>query len=104
MKILTRINSPPPWQQRMNLLTKFHEDRKINVASIVLTRKNALPPGGHVFQATEKQALPPGGHVFQPNKTNVELVRKYFGTNVLSKFHEAQNNLRTTSSSYASCN
>ncbi|KAH3772713.1 hypothetical protein DPMN_174057 [Dreissena polymorpha] len=36
----------------MNLLAKFHEDRTINVASRVLKRKNALPPGGHVFQAT----------------------------------------------------
>ncbi|KAH3782611.1 hypothetical protein DPMN_160529 [Dreissena polymorpha] len=54
-----------------NLLTKFHEDRKIigmttvirltgypfrqekiNVASSVLTRKNAQPSGGHVFQPT----------------------------------------------------
>ncbi|KAH3877162.1 hypothetical protein DPMN_001019 [Dreissena polymorpha] len=35
-----------------NLLTKFHEDRKINVASRVLTKKNALPPGSHVFQPT----------------------------------------------------
>ncbi|KAH3749358.1 hypothetical protein DPMN_183855 [Dreissena polymorpha] len=35
-----------------NLLTKFHEDRKINVASRVLTRKNTPPPGSHVFQPT----------------------------------------------------
>ncbi|KAH3807135.1 hypothetical protein DPMN_135468 [Dreissena polymorpha] len=35
-----------------NLLSKFHEDRKINVASRVLTRKNGPPPGGHVFQPT----------------------------------------------------
>ncbi|KAH3877218.1 hypothetical protein DPMN_001080 [Dreissena polymorpha] len=35
-----------------NLLTKFHEDWKINVASRVLTRKNAPPPGSHVFQQT----------------------------------------------------
>ncbi|KAH3876092.1 hypothetical protein DPMN_039372, partial [Dreissena polymorpha] len=35
-----------------NLLTKFHQDRKINVASRVLTRKNAPPPGSHVFQPT----------------------------------------------------
>ncbi|KAH3841380.1 hypothetical protein DPMN_114839 [Dreissena polymorpha] len=33
-----------------NLLTKFHEDWKISVASRVLTRKNAPPPGGHAFQ------------------------------------------------------
>ncbi|KAH3814904.1 hypothetical protein DPMN_143421 [Dreissena polymorpha] len=35
-----------------NLLTKFHKYRKINVASRVLTRKNAPPPGSHVFQPT----------------------------------------------------
>ncbi|KAH3710835.1 hypothetical protein DPMN_070330 [Dreissena polymorpha] len=32
---------------KTNLLTIFHEDRTINVASRVLTRKNAPPPGGH---------------------------------------------------------
>ncbi|KAH3830753.1 hypothetical protein DPMN_104005 [Dreissena polymorpha] len=31
---------------------KIHEDRKINVASRVLTRKNAPPPGSHVVQPT----------------------------------------------------
>ncbi|KAH3769950.1 hypothetical protein DPMN_171229 [Dreissena polymorpha] len=43
-----------------NLLTKFHEDQKINVASRVSTRfyyshiwKNSPPPGGHVFQPTD---------------------------------------------------
>ncbi|KAH3726128.1 hypothetical protein DPMN_051984 [Dreissena polymorpha] len=83
-----------------NLLTKFHEDRKINVASRVLTRKNAQPPGGHVFQPTgiifelfyedqtinvasrvltrfyyshiRKNAPPLGSHVFQANKANVD--------------------------------
>ncbi|KAH3824307.1 hypothetical protein DPMN_126141 [Dreissena polymorpha] len=66
-----------------NLLTKIHEDRKINVASRVLTRfyyshirKNAPPPGGHFHEdpkinvasrvLTRKNAPPPGGHVFQP--------------------------------------
>ncbi|KAH3776755.1 hypothetical protein DPMN_178187 [Dreissena polymorpha] len=34
---------------KTNLLTKFHQDWTINVASRVLTRKNAPPPGGHVF-------------------------------------------------------
>ncbi|KAH3829605.1 hypothetical protein DPMN_102832 [Dreissena polymorpha] len=79
----------------MNLLTKFHEDRTINVASRVLTMKKSLPPGGHVFQATGtmfelvKQTLPLGCHVFQQNRTNFEFVQTNFGTNVLSKFHEA---------------
>ncbi|KAH3887732.1 hypothetical protein DPMN_011751 [Dreissena polymorpha] len=54
-------------------LTKFHEDRKINVASRVLTRKNALPPGSHVFQPT--------GIIF-------ELVQDIIGMNFLTKFHE----------------
>ncbi|KAH3894112.1 hypothetical protein DPMN_018270 [Dreissena polymorpha] len=47
-----------------NLLTKFHEDRKINVASTVLTRKNAPPPGSHAFQP------------------------RYYRDNFLTKFHE----------------
>ncbi|KAH3734593.1 hypothetical protein DPMN_041032 [Dreissena polymorpha] len=44
-KLIQNIN-------KTNLLTKFHEDWTINVVSRVLTRKNALPPGGHVFQLT----------------------------------------------------
>ncbi|KAH3893903.1 hypothetical protein DPMN_018055 [Dreissena polymorpha] len=56
-----------------NLLTKFHEDRKINVASIVLTRKIALPPCSHVFQPT--------GIIF-------ELFQDIIGMNLLTKFHE----------------
>ncbi|KAH3887195.1 hypothetical protein DPMN_011211 [Dreissena polymorpha] len=56
-----------------NLLTKFHEDRKINVASRVLTRKNAPPPGSHVFQA--KVII-------------FEQIQDIIRTNLLSKFHE----------------
>ncbi|KAH3825641.1 hypothetical protein DPMN_127522 [Dreissena polymorpha] len=56
-----------------NLLTKFHEDRKINVASRVLTRKNAPPPGSHVFQ---------------PTSIIFELVHDIIGMNLLTKFHE----------------
>ncbi|KAH3773292.1 hypothetical protein DPMN_174651 [Dreissena polymorpha] len=55
-----------------NLLTKFHEDRTINVASRVLTRKNDPPSGGHVFRAT--------GTIFK-------LVQDIIGTNLLTKFH-----------------
>ncbi|KAH3783804.1 hypothetical protein DPMN_161754 [Dreissena polymorpha] len=55
-----------------NRLTKFHEDRKINVAS-VLTRKNAPPPGSHVFQPT--------GIFFK-------LVQDIIGMNLLNKFHK----------------
>ncbi|KAH3884582.1 hypothetical protein DPMN_008565 [Dreissena polymorpha] len=56
-----------------NLLSKFHEDRKINVASRVLTRKNAPPPGGHVFQPT--------GIIF-------ELFQDIIGMNLLIKFYK----------------
>ncbi|KAH3824492.1 hypothetical protein DPMN_126329 [Dreissena polymorpha] len=56
-----------------NLLTKFHEDWTINVASRVFTRKNALPLGSHVFQA---------------NVTLFELIQDIIQTNLLTKFHE----------------
>ncbi|KAH3808902.1 hypothetical protein DPMN_137262 [Dreissena polymorpha] len=56
-----------------NLLTKFHEYQKINVASRVLTRKNAPPPGSHVFQ---------------PTGIILKLVQDIIGTNFLTKFHE----------------
>ncbi|KAH3772319.1 hypothetical protein DPMN_173657 [Dreissena polymorpha] len=88
-----------------NLLTKFIEDRKINVASRVLTRKNAPSPVGHVFQPTgiifelvqdiigmdlltKKNALPLGSHVFQANVTIFELIQDIIETNLLTKFHE----------------
>ncbi|KAH3753215.1 hypothetical protein DPMN_187849 [Dreissena polymorpha] len=56
-----------------NLLSKFHTDRKINVASRVLTMKNAPPPSGHVFQS---------------NDIIFELVQDIIGINLLDKFHE----------------
>ncbi|KAH3887743.1 hypothetical protein DPMN_011762 [Dreissena polymorpha] len=56
-----------------NHLSKFHEDRKINVASRVLTRKNAPSPGSHVFQ---------------PTNIIFELVQDIIGMNLLTKFHE----------------
>ncbi|KAH3896396.1 hypothetical protein DPMN_020573 [Dreissena polymorpha] len=56
-----------------NLLTKFHEYQKINVASRVLTRKNAPPPGSHVFQ---------------PTGIILKLVQDIIWMNLLTKFHE----------------
>ncbi|KAH3852951.1 hypothetical protein DPMN_095472 [Dreissena polymorpha] len=56
-----------------NLLTKFHEDWKINVASRVLKRKNAPPPGSNVFQ---------------PTGITFEFVQYIIGMNLLTKFHE----------------
>ncbi|KAH3877529.1 hypothetical protein DPMN_001402 [Dreissena polymorpha] len=86
----------------VNLLTKFHEDRTINVASRVLTRfyyshirKNAPPPGSHIFEInvasrvlTRKNAPPPGSHVFQPISIIFELIQDIIGVNLLTKFHE----------------
>ncbi|KAH3842581.1 hypothetical protein DPMN_116078 [Dreissena polymorpha] len=87
----------------MNLLTKFHEDQTINVAS---REKNAPPLGSHVFQANtnlltkfhedwtinvasrEKNAPPLGSHVFQANVTIFKLVQDIIETNLLTKFHE----------------
>ncbi|KAH3788699.1 hypothetical protein DPMN_166847 [Dreissena polymorpha] len=54
----------------MNLLTKFHEDRTMNVA------------------AREKNAPPLGSHVFQANVTIFELIQDIIETNLLTKFHE----------------
>ncbi|KAH3882415.1 hypothetical protein DPMN_006353 [Dreissena polymorpha] len=73
-----------------NLLTKFHEDRKINVASRVLTRKNAPPPGGYIEQSMwplEKNAPPHGSHVFQAKVAIFKLIQYIIGANLLTKFH-----------------
>ncbi|KAH3843164.1 hypothetical protein DPMN_116673 [Dreissena polymorpha] len=79
----------------MNVLTKFHEDRTINVTSRV---KNAPPLGSHFHEdwtinvasrvLTRKNAPPPGGHVFQPTGIILELVQDIIGMNLLTKFHE----------------
>ncbi|KAH3800303.1 hypothetical protein DPMN_153936 [Dreissena polymorpha] len=52
---------------------KYQLSNKINVASRVLTRKNALPPGSHVFQ---------------PTSIIFELVQDIIGMNLLTKFKE----------------
>ncbi|KAH3791013.1 hypothetical protein DPMN_169222 [Dreissena polymorpha] len=52
-----------------NLLTKFHEDMPIHVAS----RDKCPAPGGHVFKAI---------------KTILKLIQDIFGTNLLTKFHD----------------
>ncbi|KAH3693198.1 hypothetical protein DPMN_192600 [Dreissena polymorpha] len=56
-----------------NLVTNFHEDWTINVASRLSTRKNAPPTVGHVFQLTA---------------TIFELVQDIIGKNLLTKFHD----------------
>ncbi|KAH3755483.1 hypothetical protein DPMN_190179 [Dreissena polymorpha] len=76
----------------MNLLIKVYEDRTINVASRVFTRKNAPPPdiiGTNLLTNVSKPRPPPlGGHVFQPTGTVFKLIKDIIGTNLLTKFHE----------------
>ncbi|KAH3812222.1 hypothetical protein DPMN_140646 [Dreissena polymorpha] len=64
--ILTKKNAPPTRGH-------FHDDRTINMASRVLTRKMPRPLGGHVF--------PPTG-------TICELIQDFIWTNHLIKFHD----------------
>ncbi|KAH3727863.1 hypothetical protein DPMN_053808 [Dreissena polymorpha] len=123
--LLTR-KCPAPWQPcfqptsiifelvqdiiGVNLLTKFHEDRTINVAS----REKCPAPclGSHVFQAnitifeviqdiietnllikfhedwTISEKCPAlGSHVFQANVTIFELIQDIIETNLPTKFH-----------------
>ncbi|KAH3881189.1 hypothetical protein DPMN_005112 [Dreissena polymorpha] len=88
-----------------NHLSKFHEDRKIIVASRVLTRKNAPPPwrpyiiGMNLLTkfyedrtinvaSIVKNAPPLGSHVFQASVIIFELIQDIIETNLLTKFHE----------------
>ncbi|KAH3878692.1 hypothetical protein DPMN_002590 [Dreissena polymorpha] len=120
-----RQNAPPPGHHvfqptciifkvvqdiiEMNLLTKFHEDHTINVASRV---KNAPPLGSHFHEDRKinvtsivKKAPPPGdiiginlltkkntpllgSHVFQANVTIFKLIQDITETYLLTKFHE----------------
>ncbi|KAH3794701.1 hypothetical protein DPMN_148239 [Dreissena polymorpha] len=82
---LTKKNAPPPaghfredWTINVtfivtNARTLCHNDRTINLASRVITRKNAPPTGSHVFQ--------PIGTIF-------ELVQDIIGTNLFTKFYD----------------
>ncbi|KAH3690096.1 hypothetical protein DPMN_191861 [Dreissena polymorpha] len=81
------------------------EVSKINVASRVLTRKNAPPPGSHFhedrtlnvasrvltrfyYSHIRKNAPPLRKDVFQANNIILELIRDIIETNRLTKFHE----------------
>ncbi|KAH3870106.1 hypothetical protein DPMN_033287 [Dreissena polymorpha] len=69
-------NAPPlgshVFQANTNLLTIFHEDWTIHVASRPYMEKCPAP----------------WGHVFKETKTIVELIHDIIWTNVLTKFHE----------------
>ncbi|KAH3897148.1 hypothetical protein DPMN_021333 [Dreissena polymorpha] len=95
-----------------NLLTKFHDDRTINVASRILTGKNATPhwrPWSNIltkfhdvrkinvasrvltrfyYSHIWKNAPPHGGHVYQPTGIILKLVQDIIRMNLLTKFHE----------------
>ncbi|KAH3729105.1 hypothetical protein DPMN_055068 [Dreissena polymorpha] len=104
-KIKTKKNAPPNETGTIfklvqdiigtNLLTKFHDDRKINMASRVLTRTNTTPLGGHFHDdrtinvaSRVKNAPPPCGQVFKATETIFELIQYVIETNHLTKFHE----------------
>ncbi|KAH3890095.1 hypothetical protein DPMN_014166 [Dreissena polymorpha] len=69
-----------------NLLTKFHDDQKINVTSRVLTRKIAPHPWMNLL--TKKNAPPLCGHVFHANVTIFELIQDIIKKNLLTIFHQ----------------
>ncbi|KAH3825044.1 hypothetical protein DPMN_126906 [Dreissena polymorpha] len=105
---------PAPWWPYIietNLLTTFYEDRKINLASMVLTRKMQPTSFSISFKIvygmnlltkfhedwtinvasrvlTMKNAPPLGSHVFQANVTIFKLIQDIIETNRLNKFHE----------------
>ncbi|KAH3803836.1 hypothetical protein DPMN_132104 [Dreissena polymorpha] len=96
-RVLTRKNAPPPGSHvfqpigiifelvqdiiGMNLLTKLHEDRTVNVAS----KTNLLAK----FHEDSREKCPaPGGHVFKATKTVFELIPDIIGTNLMTKFHD----------------
>ncbi|KAH3849305.1 hypothetical protein DPMN_091704 [Dreissena polymorpha] len=91
----------------MNLLTKFYEDRTLNVAS----REKCPAPLNPFFQANiiifeliqdiietnlltdvnkpyNEKCPAPGGHVFKATKTIFELIQDIIGTNLLTKFYD----------------
>ncbi|KAH3876972.1 hypothetical protein DPMN_000825 [Dreissena polymorpha] len=101
------VTSPKNWNIiGKNLLTKFHEDWTITVASRVLTRKNALSSAGTIYRLVQdiigKNLLTKfhddrtinvvsrvfTSHVFQAMITIFKLVQDIIVINLLTKFHE----------------
>ncbi|KAH3881399.1 hypothetical protein DPMN_005325 [Dreissena polymorpha] len=115
INVASRGKCPAPWQPvfqanvtifeliqdiiEINILTKFHEDWTINVASREFTRKNAPPLGSHVFQANHN-LLTKFHEDWTINVASRELTRFYYRhlwktapppgghTNILTKIHE----------------
>ncbi|KAH3892229.1 hypothetical protein DPMN_016343 [Dreissena polymorpha] len=75
-----------------DLLTKFHDDRTINMASRVLTRKNATPPWrpyiigtNHLTKFHDDRTINVASRVLtRKNAPPPDIIR----TNLLTKFHE----------------
>ncbi|KAH3845376.1 hypothetical protein DPMN_087656 [Dreissena polymorpha] len=70
----------------MNLLTKVHEDRTVNVASRV---KNATPLGNHTNNLTkshEDWTINVASRVLTSTKTIFQLVQDIIWKNLLTKF------------------
>ncbi|KAH3786938.1 hypothetical protein DPMN_165056 [Dreissena polymorpha] len=114
--ILTKKNALPPGGHALQptrilfrlvhdiigtmLVTKFHEDHTINVASILLTRENAPPTDiigtnlltkfhdGRTKIYIRKNARPRDEHVLKPTQTIFKLVRDIIRMNHLIKFYE----------------
>ncbi|KAH3883962.1 hypothetical protein DPMN_007932 [Dreissena polymorpha] len=72
--------APPPDVIGRNVLTKFHEDQTINLASTTINVTSRL--------LTRKNAPPPWGHVFQPTGIIFDLFQDIIGTNLVTKFHD----------------
>ncbi|KAH3853108.1 hypothetical protein DPMN_095631 [Dreissena polymorpha] len=71
----------------MNLLTKFHEDWTVNVAS----RANLLTKfheNWTINVASREKCPAPGGHVFKATITIFKLIQDIIGTNLLTKFYD----------------
>ncbi|KAH3737686.1 hypothetical protein DPMN_044279 [Dreissena polymorpha] len=125
-RVLTRKNAPPPggnvFQPTgiifINLLTKFHEDWTINVASrekcpapwqtwffkqrLPFFNSSEISVGKNILSkfheerkinvacksVNKKKCPAPGGHVFQPTGIIFELVQDIIGMNLLTMFDE----------------
>ncbi|KAH3890555.1 hypothetical protein DPMN_014640 [Dreissena polymorpha] len=73
---------------KINVLTKVHEDWAKSVTSRVFTRITSPPTGGHVFQRTGT-TFELNQHIIKTNiLTNFEMDGGIIGTNLLTKFNE----------------
>ncbi|KAH3859473.1 hypothetical protein DPMN_102288 [Dreissena polymorpha] len=82
------LNQPEPFSNSYKILLgkrllqcyQFHENRTINMGSIVITRFN--------YSHIKKNAPPPGGHVVQPTRNIFKLIQDIIRTNLMTKFYE----------------